>query len=157
MWCRKCNIFHMGIWEHVLTYVPLLSKWHVRNIHKGEDSVVCGRRFFPRTAVVAQRVSVERPSVWPCVTRCVKLPVKPTETGTGHRQQHRWRVSLCFSLSVFMQGGEMSVFLETSRYETTRIPAHMAGEHERPTRLSLQYIHARRPSSNAESYIWCWF
>lgn len=26
----------------------------------------------------------------------VKLPVKPTETGMGHEQQHTWRVSLCF-------------------------------------------------------------
>ncbi len=29
----------------------------------------------------------------------VKLPVKPTETGKGHRQQHTW-VSLCFPLCV---------------------------------------------------------
>lgn len=36
----------------------------------------------------------------------VKLAVKPTETGMGHRQQHRWRVSLCFftlsALSVWL-------------------------------------------------------
>lgn len=61
----------------------------------------------------------------------VKLPVKPTETGMGHEQQHTWRVSLCFltvsALSVCV-GWRWRwtwwmcvcncVFLETSWYRT---------------------------------------
>lgn len=58
----------------------------------------------------------------------VKLPVKPTETGKGHRQQHTLGVSLCFLtvplLSVLL------VFLETTWYETSSL-TYMAQDSRR--------------------------
>lgn len=76
----------------------------------------------------------------------VMLPVKPSETGKGHRQQHTGRVNLCFltasSLSVLLgvcvecwmedgagggAGGHTSLFLETTWYEISCSHTHMAG------------------------------
>lgn len=73
----------------------------------------------------------------------VKPPVKPTETGKGHRQQRTWRVSLrslavsvlsvwlCVCVGVEEEVGlwvcvHTSVFLETTCYETACSLTHMA-------------------------------
>lgn len=87
----------------------------------------------------------------------VKLPVKPTETGKGHRQQHTWRVSLRFLtaslLSVCLRveglgrwgGGHTSVFLETTWNETSCSLTYMV-EHSWRTISKCEHLITPHPT-----------
>ncbi len=75
----------------------------------------------------------------------VKLPVKPTETGKGHRQQHTWRVSLCFlTVSVWL-----SVWLcvcvgqrWVGGYECVSIPLYFWKPHGMKQQVHLHTRHS---------------
>lgn len=64
--------------------------------HTHEHGLVCGRRFFPRISVLYKESVFRGLQCGDAWRGGVKLPVKPTETGKGHRKQHTRRVSLCF-------------------------------------------------------------
>lgn len=96
---------------YLIRCIQLLStteklKCEVRGVDMDERGERGVWRSFPRSAVAVQRVSVWGPSAWRCVTRRCEAACKTTEIGTGHRQQHTWRVSLCFltvsALSVWL-------------------------------------------------------
>lgn len=78
---------------HLVTF----HHWKNRDTHANENILVCVAEAPSHALLWLYKESVFRGlqcgDAW---HGGVKLPVKPTETGKGHRQQHTWRVSLCF-------------------------------------------------------------
>lgn len=97
----------------------------------------------------------------------MKPPVKPTEIGMGQRQQHTWRVSLCFltvsALSVWLcvclgwGGGDVhtTVFLETTWYERVCPLAHMAQPSWRTISECVPPLSPYTPPLNTHPHTFC--